>query len=215
MKKIKETIISLTALALSACSSATQAPNQEPMTQAPEETPAEQTSEPPTEPPKEPEKTPDNPPEKPKDKVIGSGKTPLMDNNENRTTNLSLAIKAINGKTLEPGEIFSFNDIVGVRSSEKGYQKAIAFDANNNKVKEYGGGVCQISTTAYLAAVNSGFEIVERHKHTREVPYEKNGNDATVSFGSADLKFKNNKASAVKINASMDKNAVCVTIVSL
>ena len=221
MKELKKTLVSFAAFILSACAPAAQIPKDEPQTQVPEESKAPPPEEEPivtpkTEPDNPPEEEPTAPPpEKQEEKFAGAGKTPLIDKNTNRVTNLSLAITAINGITLEPDEVFSFNDTVGVRSQEKGYKKAIAFDANNNKVKEYGGGVCQISTTVYLAALNADLEITERHKHTREVPYEKNGNDATVSFGSADLKFKNNKAIPIKITASMDNSAVYVKIVEV
>ena len=214
MNEFKKALVSLTAFILSACAPAADTPKEEPQTQSPETSlPAEE--EKPAEPPPEEEKTPEPTPEKPKEKVVGSGKTPLIDKNENRITNLTLAIKAINGKAVNPDETFSFNDTVGVRSKEKGYKKATAFDADNNKVQEYGGGICQISTTLYLAALNSDFEIIERHKHSREVPYEKTGNDATVSFGSSDFKFKNNKGLSVRIVASMDKSAVYIKIIEL
>ena len=101
------------------------------------------------------------------------------------------------------GEIFSFCEIVGKATPEKGYKKAKIFDAKGNLIDGYGGGNCQVSTTIYNAVKDlSGIEIIERHPHNNTVPYIEEGLDAAVSYGSEDLKFKNNNDYSIIINVS-------------
>lgn len=121
--------------------------------------------------------------------LIGSFSTKLT-NNYNRNKNISLALSAINGIIINPSEIFSFNEIVGARSSNKGYLPAAAL-SNGELITSYGGGVCQASTTVYGAAIRSNMEILERWCHSLKSSYVPVGLDSTVSYDSADLKFKN------------------------
>lgn len=101
------------------------------------------------------------------------------------------------------GQTFSFCEIVGKATPEKGYKKAKIFDANGNLVDGYGGGNCQVSTTIYNAVKDlPGIEIIERHPHNNDVPYIGKGLDAAVSYGSEDLKFKNNNNYTIIINIS-------------
>lgn len=111
--------------------------------------------------------------------------------NKNRTENLKLAAKKINGYILTPGEIFSFNKVVGKRSKENGYKKAPVF-INGKTAYDIGGGVCQVSSTMYNAALLLDLEIVERRNHSRPVGYVPLGLDATVEYDLIDLKFRNN-----------------------
>ena len=113
-----------------------------------------------------------------------------MDHGKARMTNLKLAAKAIDGYVVKAGEEFSFNAVVGKRTKERGYQKAITY-VNGEKVKDYGGGICQISTTLYNAALNAQLNVTERHEHGVEVPYIEKGKDATVDYENLDLKFQN------------------------
>ena len=117
----------------------------------------------------------------------------------------------MNGKEIAPGEIFSFNDTVGPRTPGRGFEKAIIF-VRGAKVMETGGGICQLSTTIYNAAMMANLEIVERHKHERAVDYAKNGNDATVAFGSADMRFKNTLAKPIILNAELAEDGVYVNL---
>jgi vancomycin resistance protein YoaR len=205
MNKFKKAALSLGALILSACSPINE--NKEEPTPPPTATPEGAS------PSSTPTETPTPTPPAESETVISEGQTPVIDREANRVSNLNRAAAALNGKTLQSGEVFSFNQTVGVRSAETGYKKAAAIGENNKKIKIYGGGVCQISTTLHLAALYGDFEIAERHKHTKPIPYEKTGNDATVSFGTFDYKFKNNKAYAVKIKAGVANNMVYISLV--
>ncbi|NLB91681.1 MAG: hypothetical protein GX786_10750, partial [Clostridiales bacterium] len=118
----------------------------------------------------------------------------LRTNSENRLHNISLSIDALNDYNviIDPGKSFSFNDIVGRRTVEKGYKEAIEY-VNGKEEIGIGGGVCQTSTTIYLAAVRAGMKITERRSHSLETGYAEKGKDATVYMDGRpiDLKFKN------------------------
>lgn len=146
-----------------------------------------------------------------KDEVIGSFETPVLDKDEERVNNLSVCSKALDGYIIAPGETFSFNDVVGTRTSEKGYEEARIL-VGCEKDYAVGGGVCQISSTLYNAAVNSGLEIIERHNHSRNVYYVPMGQDAAISYGTLDLKFKNSLQHNIKIAMSTDGNNVYASI---
>lgn len=120
--------------------------------------------------------------------------------NYGRTRNLELACEAINGTILQPGDVFSFNDIVGERTADKGYQEATVFVSGNSK-PETGGGVCQVASTIYYCAMYADLEIVERSEHEFAVDYVPEGLDATVYFGSLDFQFRNSTEYPLKILA--------------
>jgi len=107
-----------------------------------------------------------------------------------RSTNIELATKSVNGTILMPGEVFSFNDVVGDRSIERGYQEAGTYVGN--KVEPgIGGGICQVSSALYRAAMRANLRSTERTNHSMVVGYMEPGLDATVSYGYLDYKFKN------------------------
>lgn len=117
-----------------------------------------------------------------------------------RTYNLKLAAKALNGIVLKPGEKFSYNAIVGPRVAERGYRNAPIFV--KGKVEPgLGGGVCQVSTTLYNAVLLAGLKVNERYHHSRVVVYAPAGRDATVAYGSRDFKFTNSSSSPIYINS--------------
>ena len=107
-----------------------------------------------------------------------------------RAHNIALAGSSLDGLTINPGQVLSFNDTTGPRSKERGYRKAGVF-VGTSVVDDYGGGVCQVSTTLYVALLKAGFEIVERYNHGMPVSYVPLGMDATVAFDILDLKMKN------------------------
>lgn len=119
---------------------------------------------------------------------------------EGRTNNLILACKAINGKVLLPGETFSFNGVVGQRTAAKGYKEAAVY-VGMDTVGQLGGGVCQVASTIYCAALYADMEIVERTAHTFYGGYTPGGMDATVYYGSLDFKFKNSSDFPIKMEA--------------
>ncbi|NLW02568.1 MAG: hypothetical protein GX027_04800 [Clostridiaceae bacterium] len=134
-------------------------------------------------------------------------------NNMNRGTNIRLAAKAIDGTVVFPGEEFSFNGIVGPRTPDKGY--VIAHIFSEGQVRDgYGGGVCQVSTTLYDAALLANLKITERHNHMFTVGYVPLGMDAAVSYGYADLKFINSTDYPIRIEAGVsDSNVLTFSIV--
>ncbi len=128
-----------------------------------------------------------------------------------RTKNIALASKKINGTILAPGEIFSYNDVVGERSYSEGYQTAKVY-INGESVDGLGGGICQVSSTLYNAVVYANLEIVERLNHQLTVSYVPLGRDATVDYGNIDFKFKNSTAYPIKIVCTAE-NGVMYTAV--
>ncbi|MBR2500301.1 MAG: VanW family protein [Clostridia bacterium] len=137
--------------------------------------------------------------------------TPLIDKTDNRINNIKLAAKAIDGYLLPQGETFSFNNVVGKRTEEKGYKMASVL-LHKEKTEDFGGGVCQVSTTLFQAAKEAGLEIIERHSHEKEIAYAKQGEDAAVDYNSLDLKFKNNTENEVTIFVNANEDNVYVKL---
>jgi vancomycin resistance protein YoaR len=129
----------------------------------------------------------------------------------NRNTNIKLSAQAISGKTVLPGEIFSFNGATGERTSAKGYKEAPAISGGQSK-DEVGGGVCQTSSTLFNAVVRADLEIVERNPHAWPSSYIEKGFDATVNWPGLDFKFKNNTEWPIFIIAGYSNRKVTVNI---
>lgn len=137
-------------------------------------------------------------------------KSTVYVNNENRTNNLRLACEAINGTVLMPGDVFSFNDIVGERTAEKGYLPATVYSGGES-LPELGGGVCQVASTLYYVTLHMDLEQVERTEHMFTVTYVDMGMDATIYWGSLDYKFKNTLDYPIKIQANLDGGTCNIT----
>ena len=131
--------------------------------------------------------------------------------NSNRNTNIQLSAQAINGKTVLPGETFSFNEATGQRTASKGYKEATAIAGGQN-VPEIGGGVCQTSSTLFNAVARANLEIVYRSPHAWPSSYVPKGMDATVNWPNLDFKFRNNTDWPVFIIASYSNRKVTVEI---
>lgn len=130
---------------------------------------------------------------------LSSFSTPLKSGVANRITNIKLTSGKINEYILKNGDTFSFNQIVGPCTAEEGYKKAEIY-VNNKISYALGGGNCQVSTTLYNVAIAvPGITIVERHPHKRSVDYIQSGKDATVSYNTLDLKFKNDTGNSIKL----------------
>lgn len=127
-----------------------------------------------------------------------------------RTTNLILACEQIDGTILKPGAEFSFNEVVGQRTREKGYREAGVY-VGRDTTNQLGGGICQVASTLYYCSLYADLEIVERAQHTFEVDYVPEGLDATIYWGSFDYKFKNNTAYPIRIDASVHDGYVDVS----
>lgn len=136
-------------------------------------------------------------------------------NNKDRTTNLKLACSKIDGTILQPGQTFSFNATVGKRTAAKGFKPAHVFAGSTETVMGVGGGVCQVASTMFNAALLGNFQIVERHQHSQRVAYVPLGRDAAIYWGAQDFKFKNNTNRPVKIKmACKDGKVSCTLLVS-
>lgn len=136
--------------------------------------------------------------------LLSNFSTKYAASNKNRTTNLILAANKINETVVMPGEIFSYNTVVGKRTIAAGYKEAAIY-VQGKVVDGLGGGICQIATTLYNAAVYADLEIVERRNHQFVPSYVGASRDATVVYGSTDFKFKNNRNYPIKIKCSVNK----------
>ena len=137
--------------------------------------------------------------------------TTNVSGSSNRKHNVSLAAKSCNGVVLNPGEVFSYNSTLGQRTAARGYLPAGAY-VNGKTVSEYGGGICQISSTVYLAVLRSNLEIVSRTNHMFYPGYIPFGMDATVSWGGPDLKFRNNTDYPIKLVVSYSGGKATCTV---
>ena len=138
--------------------------------------------------------------------VLGETETPHGDN-EKRNANLKLACETINGMILYPGDEFSFNETLGERTAEKGYQAAPAY-SGTRLVNSLGGGICQVSSTLYYACLLADMEITDRINHGFLSSYIAPGMDATVSWEKPDYKFKNSSNFPIKILAEATEDKV-------
>ncbi len=125
----------------------------------------------------------------------------------NRAFNVARAADSVNGTILLPGEVFSYNSAIGNPSLANGYKVASVYE-NGKQTEGVGGGVCQVSSTIYSAVLYANLEIVERRSHSLTVGYVPKGQDATVSYGTLDFKFKNNTVKPIKVVVSA-KGGIC------
>ncbi|HZK24838.1 MAG TPA: VanW family protein [Oscillospiraceae bacterium] len=131
--------------------------------------------------------------------------------NANRLHNIRQAAAAIDQTLIPPGAVFSFNEIVGQTTAATGY-RAAPIIMNGKIVDGIGGGICQVSSTLYNAVLLSDLQLVERRNHGLRVKYLPPGLDATVAYGSIDLKFKNTRAHALWLRIFLDGNKLTTTI---
>ena len=134
--------------------------------------------------------------------------------NTNRTTNLRLASNKINGTVIMPGEVFSYNKVVGKRTIAAGYKNAAIF-SEGQVVDGLGGGICQVSSTLYNAALYADMTMTSRTNHMFVPSYVKAGRDATVVWGSIDFKFKNERDYPIKIESSVSGGVCTVSFYGL
>lgn len=124
--------------------------------------------------------------------------TSLMGSSEARLANIRLAVAALDGRIVEPGEVLSFNDAVGPRTIERGYQMAPAILHEQRQI-QVGGGICQPASALFVAGLLSGFSVVERWRHSSPVDYIALGHDATIAWGAKDLKLRNDLDQRVRV----------------
>lgn len=144
--------------------------------------------------------------------TLAQASTNLDEGNVPRTNNVRLAAASINGTILNPGDEFSYNGVVGERTEARGYKPAGAY-VNGQVVDEFGGGVCQPSSTLYMAVLRADLEVTERHNHSFTVAYTPLGEDATVDYGNLDFRFKNDTDYPIKIVAEQTNGQMIMTII--
>jgi vancomycin resistance protein YoaR len=139
--------------------------------------------------------------------LIGVGKSTFRGSIPSRVYNIRLAASRLNGVVVKPGEIFSFVNTLGDISSLTGYKQAYIIQDNQTILGD-GGGVCQVSTTFFRAALDAGLPIVERHPHSYRVGYYEQdsspGIDATIYHPTVDIKIKNDTTGHILIQAFAD-----------
>jgi vancomycin resistance protein YoaR len=128
----------------------------------------------------------------------------------NRIHNVLLMGQYLDGTILEPGEVFSFNGTIGPRTVERGFLEGHMI-LGGLLVPSIGGGVCQVATTIFNAAFETGLPIKERHNHSFYISHYPTGRDATVSWGGPDLVFKNDLDHAILIKATGNSTTFTVT----
>lgn len=154
-------------------------------------------------------------PKEPVETNLSEFSTKLLSRTDSRLNNIRITCNTINGTTIHTGESFSFNSIVGKSTTSKGYQEADVI-INGEKKQGLGGGNCQVSSTIYNAVLQtSGLVVTERHPHGKPVAYVEKDHDAAISYGSMDLKFRNDTGYDIKLYVSSDDSYVSVRIVRI
>jgi len=145
------------------------------------------------------------------DTLRGSYTTKFNSDHTKRVKNIITAAKALNGKVIPPGSVFSFNESVGPRTKKAGFEEALII-VEKEFVEGLGGGVCQVSTTLYNAALRANMGILERTKHSRLVGYVPVGLDAAVAYGLLDLKLVNKSEKFMVISTETGNDYLTVKI---
>lgn len=143
--------------------------------------------------------------------VVGSYTTYYSGSSEGRVHNIVLSSKMIDEKLIMPGETFSFNYTTGARNMSAGYKESKVI-VDGDYTSGIGGGVCQVSTTLYNAAILAGLQIVERHPHSIPASYVAKGQDSAVAYDYLDLKFKNILDYPVFIKTQANSSSMTVRI---
>jgi vancomycin resistance protein YoaR len=148
----------------------------------------------------------------PGEQTVASYSTRLEGRSGSQRHNAELAITKLRGTIIEPGATFSFNGRVGTFSRDAGYRKA-PVSYNGQLIVTWGGGVCQVSTTLYNAALLAGLEIVERNHHRFAPGYVPPGRDAAVAYDTIDLKIRNPYKTPLRIEGSMSRDQLTIRLV--
>ena len=131
-----------------------------------------------------------------------------------RARNVELAASKINGLVMQPGDVFSYNGVVGPRTYANGFKDAGVYTANGLE-SGVGGGICQVSSTLYGAQLMADLKTVTRTNHSYTIGYLPSGQDATVSYGAIDYKFENNKHFPIKIECIASGGLLKVSILGI
>lgn len=141
--------------------------------------------------------------------LLASHTTRFDSKEANRTANIRLAARKMNGHIVYPGRTFSFNETVGPRDKTQGFKEALEI-VDGEFVPGIGGGVCQVSSTLYNAVLMANMGIAERYNHSKPLGYVALGRDATVVYGALDFKFVNTSNSPVMIMAEVEGDSLVV-----
>ncbi len=143
--------------------------------------------------------------------VLGTFRTTFSTGQVNRADNIRRGSALIDGAVIAPAGVFSVNQRMGPRTIEKGFKVAPVYSGERT-IMGVGGGICQIATTLYNAALESRMTIVERHPHSKPVHYVAPGRDATIDYGSADFRFQNSTDAPVIIRVRVDGGTLIATL---
>lgn len=136
--------------------------------------------------------------------LIGEGRSNFRGSPKNRIFNIKVATERFNGTLIKPGEDFSFVKVLGEVDGEHGYRPELVIKKDKTE-PEFGGGICQVSTTAFRAAINSGLKITSRRNHAYPVSYyNPQGMDATVYVPRPDLRFVNDTPGYILIQTKIE-----------
>lgn len=141
--------------------------------------------------------------------------TELLVPSDSGLPNAAKAASLVNGTVIQQGQIFSFNRVVGQRHVKRGFSLGPVITHRKGKAVKatgIGGGVCRTSTAIYQAARKANLKTVERHNHSLEVEYARQGDDAAVSWGTWDFQFQNNRSNPVRIAVQVVDNMIDVRI---
>nr|WP_245252121.1 VanW family protein [Paenibacillus sediminis] len=137
--------------------------------------------------------------------------TDLYTSGEGRVYNVSSAAKIVDGMILKPGEIFNYAEVIAAADKKYGFREAPVI-LNGKLVPGIGGGICQVSSTLYNAAIRTGLEIVERRNHSLPVSYLPKGQDATFAEGVINFRFKNNTGKSLLIQSAVNNRKLTVKL---
>jgi vancomycin resistance protein YoaR len=143
--------------------------------------------------------------------VVASFETFFNPAKEDRSENIKTAARALDHILVMPQEVFSFNEVVGPRTTEAGYKESLVIE-NNEFTPGIGGGVCQVSTTLYNTILLANLPILERHPHSLPISYVPPGMDAMVSYNWADLTFLNDRQKPVLIHTEYQRGKLKIMI---
>lgn len=148
--------------------------------------------------------------------TLGTYTTSYGGSSAARSSNIAVCSNKINGLELLPGESFDFNKVVGRRTAATGYKKAPVFVVKDGKTvseEDYGGGICQVSSTIYCAVSRTKLKVINRTSHSKDVTYVPKGMDATVSWGGPEFVFENNTAYPIRIFVEASNGMITAKIV--
>jgi hypothetical protein len=138
----------------------------------------------------------------PTPRLLSRYSTSLQGRDPAQLHNIQKVAAVLDGHFIQPGEVFSFNQVVGPRTRALGFESAPAF-MSAAVIDSVGGGICQVSSSLYNTALTAGLEIVERHPHYTTIASVPPGRDATVWYGQADLRLRNSYPWPIQIKATL------------